>query len=336
MKRIIALLSFFIIYANINLNAQELQEAAKSNLSEANKLKSEVTSLKNQWQTRGFAGITFNQNYFSNWAKGGENSYAAIGNFNYDINYRSLDTNHIWKTNINLGYGLLYTTEFGTRKAEDKLNLESKYGYRAISNLYYSALLSFKSQFAKGYNYPNDSDVVSNLFSPAYTILSVGIDYKPLPFLSLYISPLTGKHIMVLDQELANAGAFGVDPAVYDSLGNMLTPGKNHLINLGAYLVANLDYEIMKNINLKSKLELFNNYTAKSKRDRNKIIVNCENTLMMKINNYISANLFLHLIYDYQNPITQYETIDGVKTAKGVAPRLQIKENFGLGFGVYF
>ena len=58
MKRIIALLSFFIIYANINLNAQELQEAAKSNLSEANKLKSEVTFTDQFVATGDWATIT--------------------------------------------------------------------------------------------------------------------------------------------------------------------------------------------------------------------------------------------------------------------------------------
>jgi hypothetical protein len=60
----------------------------------------------------------------------------------------------------------------------------------------------------------------------------------------------------------------------------------------------------MENIFVQSKLELFNNYTAKIKQDRDKIIVNFENTVRMKINHYISANLFLHLVYDYQNSST--------------------------------
>ena len=329
-------ISIFFNSLNSILNAQELQQEAKASASELNKLKTQAEKLANKWQTKGFIGITFNQHYFSNWAKGGEDSFAAIGNFNYEVDYRSDDTSHIWKTTLDLGYGLMYTTEFGTRKAEDKINMNSKYGYRAIKNLYYSTLLNFNSQFSNGYNYPNDSVIVSTLLSPAYTILSIGVDYKPFPFLSLYVSPVTGKHIMVLDEKLANAGAFGVKPAVYDTLGNVIKPGKKHTINFGAYLLANLDYEILKNVNLKSKLELFNNYTAESKRDRDKIIVNFENTVMMKINHYISANLFLHLIYDYQTPIPQYKVVDGVKTEAGVAPRLQIKENFGLGFSIKF
>ncbi len=332
---IILVISAFIFNQNIS-NAQILKEA-KTSISEHEKLKKQFVALKSKWQTRGFLGLTFNQNYFSNWAKGGENSYSAIGHLSYDFKYRSDDSSFIWQTNTTLGAGVLYINEFGTRKAEDKIDISSKYGYRAVKNLYYSTMLKFNSQFFKGYNYPNDSVIVSNFLSPAYTILSLGLDYKPTSYLSLYISPCTGKHILVADQELADKGLYGVEPAVYDKkTGEMLEPGKRYLLNFGAYLVAHLDAEVWQNVFAKSKLELFNNYTAKNKRDRDKIIVNFENTIMMKINHYISANLFLHFVYDYQNLVPQYKTVNDEKILIGHSPRLQIKENFGLGFSMNF
>lgn len=325
-----------ICILNVNILNAQFEEEAKKNSAEHIKLKDKINSTKSSWNSRGFVGLTFNQNYFSNWAKGGENSYSAITNFNYDLNYKPDSSSSIWQTTIALGYGVMYINEFGARKAEDKIDINSKYGYNAVENLYYSALLKFHSQFSKGYNYPNDSVVVSNFLAPAHTILSLGLDYKPTKFFSIYVSPCTGKHILVNDQDLANKGLYGVEPAVYDSAGKITQLGKKHTLNFGAYVVANLDAEVWENIFVQSKLELFNNYTAKVKQDRDKIIVNFENTVRMKINHYISANLFLHFVYDYQNLVPQYKIVNDEKVLAGHAPRLQIKENFGLGFAMNF
>ncbi len=331
----ICLLIMFVLISIVS-NAQPPIEI-KSQIEEQEQLKSKAKTVAPKWKTSGTIGITFSQYYFSNWAKGGNNSLAANSILSYDVNYRAVDTSYIWSNNIVMGYGTIYVSELGTRKADDRCEINSKYGYRSIENLYYSALFSFKSQFFKGYNYPNDSVVVSNFLAPAYIIASLGMDYKPVSFLSIYLSPFTGKYIIVNDQRLANQGAYGVKPAIYDvESGEILSLGEKKLLNFGAYFIANFDYNIIENVNLKSKLELFNNYTASVSKDRNKIIVNSENMLNMKVNTFITANVFLNLVYDYQNLVPQYETIENIKTEVGQAPRLQIKENFGLGFSFRF
>ncbi len=83
--------------------------------------------------------------------------------------------------------------------------------------------MSFKTQMTPGYNYPNTEDKISDLLAPAYLLFSLGMDYKPTPEFSLFLSPLTSKNTIVNDDLLSDAGAFGVEP------------GKKFRSELGAY-----------------------------------------------------------------------------------------------------
>src|SRR3546814_4615805 len=80
-----------------------------------------------------------------------------------------------------------------------------------------------------GYNYSKDNDrtKVSNFLAPAYVTTSLGLDYKPSKAFSLLLSPLAGKITLVLDQELADQGRFGVEKAVLDTAGNIIKHGRN-------------------------------------------------------------------------------------------------------------
>jgi len=77
--------------------------------------------------------------------------------------------------------------------------------------------------------------------------------------------------------------------------------------------------DIMENITLTSKLELFNNYTDKDKNNAKKIDVNFENQINMKVNKYFTASILLVVVYD-----------------ANVIERTQFKELIGVGFGYKF
>lgn len=284
------------------------------------------------WSSKGNFSTLLNEMLLSNWAKGGENQISLIGLFNYNLKYVSVDTNFIWENIADVGYGFLTSENYSFRKNEDKIDLVSKMGYRAIKDYYYSMFVNFKTQFDKGYKYPNDRDVVSRFFAPAYLIAGVGIDFKPRTNLSISFSPLSGRMTFVNNEELANAGAYGVTPAKYDELGNILAKGKTFKFDFGVGTTINYTFEPMKNIKVITKLDLFNNYTDSDVNNRKNIDINSENMIHFKVNDYISANIFLHFIYDHDIPIPVYEKIDGVKTQVGVGPRLQIKQNMGIGF----
>ena len=131
---------------------------------------------------------------------------------------------------------------------EDRLEINSKLNYQAVKYWNYSIFFSIKSQFAPGYKYPDRINEVSRFFAPGYLSLSLGMDFQPTRYFSLFMSPASGKFTFVLDQKLADAGAYGVRKAVKDSAGNIIIHGDPLKPELGISINAKVKYEIMKNI----------------------------------------------------------------------------------------
>ena len=302
-------------------------------LAATNYLYSTVSDSSN-WKKGGAASLVFNQIAFSNWAKGGESSVSGTSALSFFANFK--DSDIVWDNSADFAFGIMYSDQFETRKTEDKIDLSSQFGYRGFGDYYYSVLLSFKTQFAEGFNYPNDSVLVSKFMAPAYLVMSTGMDYKPNEGFSVYLSPVTGRIIFVEDQNLANNGSFSVDPAVKDSLGNIIKPGKKIRADFGAYLTLKYKKQIIENIGFKTNINLFNNYTDKDSGNRDNIDVNWESSLDMKVNDFITSNIFVHLIYDDNINVPLYDYQNGIKTKTGEGPRLQVKEILGIGLKYKF
>lgn len=229
--------------------------------------------------------------------------------------------------------------ETGWRKTDDKLDMNSKFSHNAKGKFYYSALGNFRTQLAPGYNYPNDSVVVSRWMAPGYLVAALGMTYKPNDVFSLFISPTTGKFTFVMAQTLADLGAFGVDPAEFDpATGEKIKNGKNFRHEFGAYLQSRFQKDIIKNVNLLVKLDLFNNYTDKVAQNRENIDVNWETLITMKVNKYMSASIFTHVIYDHDIDLPTYgfQGTNAEKVQIGKGPKTQFKEVFGAGFSYKF
>ena len=280
------------------------------------------------WKKGGLAALNFTQVSLSNWAAGGENSISGIALFNFFANYKKgKDT---WDNTIDLGYGLTQNGSNDPIKSEDKIDLSTKYGRHAFGHWYYAAMLGFKTQFTEGFNYPNDSVTISDFLAPAYITLALGMDYKPNDNFSVLIAPITGRIIIVNNDDLADAGAFGVDPAEYDGSGNKIKDGETIRYEFGALLKAIYKKDILENVNLQTKLELFSNY----REEPQNIDVNWEVLIAMKVNKYITANLSTQLIYDDNTIITEDNNDDGIIDEAG--PRTQFKEVLGIGFSYKF
>ncbi len=232
-------------------------------------------------------------------------------------NYKS--GKNAWDNYIDLGYGLVMQGKKGSLlKSDDRIDLTSKYGREATEQWYYTGLTNLRTQFAPGYNYPNDSVVISRFFAPAYLTLAPGMDFKPNNNFSLFLSPATTRFIFVMDRDLSNAGAFGVDS------------GKTLRTEAGAYLKAIYNKELNATTNLMTSLDLFSNYFDKPQN----IDINWQLLLGLKVSRYISANLSLQLLYDDNTKLTFYED-DGI-TVKRVGPGVQFREIFGIGFAYNF
>lgn len=274
---------------------------------------------------RGFKGnLTFQQANLTNWASGGENSISLSSYINLFANYQKGRIK--WENNLEMGYGFIDQKDRGFQKTDDKLNFATKFGYRLKEEgkLKWTSLISFRTQFDKGFDFPDDSTVISDFMAPAYFVLSTGLEYAPQEWLSFIYSPVTGKMTIVNNQNLANQGAFGVEPAVVDSLGNIIEEGQTTRGEFGTLLRATINREIFENVNMESKIELFTNYV----KNFGEIDVNFENVLLMKVNEWLSANLIIHLIYDKD---VEFPVKDANGDVIGVEDRVQFKEIFGIG-----
>jgi hypothetical protein len=294
----------------------------------------DTTVNTKHWKRGGLTALNFTQSSFTNWAAGGENAMAGTALTAFFANYKK--DKWTWDTNLEMAYGLLKSGNTKVRKNEDKIDFTTKVGrYAFKEHWYYAALLNFKSQFDNGYNLPDDSTVVSHFLAPAYVIASIGLDYKTKDNnFSFYISPITSKTTIVNDQRLADQGAFGVEPAKYDTVGGIYVKTKDGQIirsEFGGYLKMTFKKEIMKNVTFGTKLELFSNYLDHPQN----IDVNWEVLLAMKVNKLISASISTQMIYDHDIPVPVERNINGVKVP-GTGPRLQFKEVLAIGLSYKF
>ncbi|MCF8296043.1 MAG: DUF3078 domain-containing protein [Saprospiraceae bacterium] len=293
------------------------------------KLKTIKTDTADGWKKGGTITLNLTQVSLSNWSAGGQNTISANGLINLFATYKK--EKGVWENYLDIGYGSIKQSENQKWwKSDDKIDLTSKYGQKAFSNFYYAALLNFKTQMDAGYKYPDDSTKISDLLAPGYLVAAIGMDYKPNDNLTAFFAPITGKTTYVNDLELADAGAYGVEPAVYDTAGNMLSRGKTHRNEFGGYIRLFYKLDVMKNVNLTTKLDLFSNYLENPQN----IDVSWEVLVSMKINKYISATITTHLLYDDDTDIA-IETDAAGKPIK-VGPRTQFKEVLGVGFSYKF
>lgn len=261
------------------------------------------------WKKGGLLNFSLSQGSLSNWAAGGDNFSLAISSYlNYFFFYQK--KRFSWDNNYDMNLGFVQTTSLGGRKNDDRFDFLSKYNYKmdTLGKWYLSSLFDFRSQFFDGYTYNNNVGTFSSsLLSPAYLLLSLGFDYKPDTKLSVFLSPLTSRWVIVANQQLANKAAYGVDT------------GKNVKTERGAFATINYANSFDKNVIYKGRVDLFSNYSNNPQN----VDVFMTNQINFRINKYFSATYSLDLIYD-----------DDVRIfgSDGKSPDLQTKSILGIGF----
>ncbi len=267
------------------------------------------------WEFGSSADIRFNQGYHVNWVEGGENNLSALSVFKFNADY-SYGKKRSWDNDIEFRLGYLKAGDNPLQKNDDRFELNSKYGRTAFNNWYYSFLFNFKTQFLKGYDYPNDSVPVSKFLSPGHLIFSFGLDYKPNKNLTVLISPVTSKFTLFSDTTNYDQTRFGV--------------GENEKIRkeIGAYIKAIWKYNITEDIFMENKINFFTNYINNPQN----VDIEWELNLEMKLTRYINMSIMTHLIYDDDVDIPVFE--DGEQV--GVTKNVQFREVVGIGFSYNF
>lgn len=272
------------------------------------------------WKKGGDASFTFSQVSLNNWAAGGQNSMTGTFMLNTFANYAK--NKSAWDNSFTLGYGLTKQGSDNLIKSEDRLLLTSKYGYKAGGNWFYSGLFDFRTQMTTGYqDPPTNSNVISEFLAPAYMQFSLGMDYKPNDNFSLYISPLTSKSTIVMDDSLSNVGAYGLEA------------GEKYRGEFGASVKSVYKKEnLLQNVDFFTRLDLFSNLADEPQH----VDVEWEGRLNFKINNYLTAVASLHLVYDHDVKTSEEVMVDGVSTMVARGPKLQSKQLLGFGLNFKF
>lgn len=209
------------------------------------------------WVTGGTIQLNMSQVSLTNWSAGGFSSVSGIAQFNAFANRKK--GRFAWDNSVALAYGLLAQDGQDAVKTDDRIELNTKYGYELKKSWYLAALGQFKTQFTEGKDAATGTKI-SDFMAPGTLILGLGLDYKPNDKFSAFISPATAKFIFVGDQDLADAGAFGVDPATYDSTGLRRTNGASSLFEFGGYVKLMYTTDLAKNINFLTRADFFSNY----------------------------------------------------------------------------
>jgi hypothetical protein len=305
----------FSLLFSAQLFAQD--ETIKGLKDESNKniTKDPNDTIPKIWKTGGLLSVNVNQGALSNWAAGGDKSSLSIASLVSLYAYYKKDK-HIWDNTLDLAYGIVNTTSLGTRKADDRIDFLSKYGYQiSKKNWYVGMLVNFRTQFTKGYNYPEDKDKVmtSDFLAPGYVLVSPNISYQPSERFSVSLSPATARWTIVSNDSLSSVGAYGVDP------------GKKIKTEFGAFASVNYKAKISENASYQGRLDLFSNYLSNPQN----IDLYMTNVLLVKVTKLITVSLSLDMIYD-----DDVRSVD--KDGNDRGPRPQLKELMGIGLAYRF
>jgi Protein of unknown function (DUF3078). len=279
-------------------------------LTAATKLINDTTKKDKTWYIKNTLTLSTEQNMYDNWEAGGVGSFAFAMDYKgyYNYHYNKIK----WDNTIELGYGKMRQDNNGKgifdggnkfRKSEDKMELNSIVGYKAYSHWNYSALLNFKSQFDDGYK--NDSILISSFLAPAFITASMGMEYKPKPFMSVLISPVTGRLTYMHLDTLLSSSTYGY------------LEGKHTYFAFGSYIKFFFEKDVFKNINLLSKLEFFSDYN--NDKFVKETDINFENYITMKVNKYFAAFINVQVAYN-----------------RDFSEKLQYKERIGLSVPLNF
>ncbi|MDD2489385.1 MAG: DUF3078 domain-containing protein [Bacteroidales bacterium] len=314
MKRLFILVVMVFCSSTILFSQDDIKKnavnAANDAATKASKIVSDTTTKPSRWYIKNNLTLNTEQNMFDNWEAGGVSSFAFSVFYKGFYNYHKKKLK--WDNSVELGYGKMRQDNNGKgifddgnifRKNEDKIELNSIIGYKAFDGWNYSALVNFKSQFDDGFK--NDTILVSSFFAPAYLTTSIGLEYKPRPYISVLISPITGRTTFIANKGLAKKGNYG------------LTEDKQIDFAFGSYIKIFFEKEVFKNVNVLSKLEFFNDYNKAPFLTNTDI--NFETYVTMKVNKYLSAFVNFQVVYNYDFSVN-----------------LQFKERVGLSIPLDF
>ncbi|HYJ37047.1 MAG TPA: DUF3078 domain-containing protein [Chitinophagaceae bacterium] len=290
---------------------------------------SQVDSLKTDtlkgWRKGGIVSLNIGQGGSRNWAAGAEKWSVSIGGIMNLFANKQMGK-WSWDNSLDMSYAFINTESQGYRKTDDKIYFVTKFGRAIKPKMNLTILANFRSQFYDGYDYnylgAGLKRRTSNFMAQAYVSLAPGIDWKPTKSLSVFVTPISARWIIVSNKPFDYLFQGGVIP---DSIKTPATgdfekpksvlygvdPGREVRFEAGGMVSAQFNKEILKNVVYTSKLDLFSNYlkgyafdpptyttfTRTDAKPQN-VDVFWTNVFGMKVNKWLLVTYSFDLIYD--------------------------------------
>lgn len=247
------------------------------------------------WKQSVMATLTASQVSFTNWAQGGEGALSWTAG----LDGKSIHDGYgyMWSNSYKCAYGQAKIGSQGTRKTDDRIELESILSHKMSLYVNPYVGVTFKTQFARGYSYDarGDARAVSALFDPGYVTESAGLGYQLIPEAKARLGAA------VRETFTKSFPLYSDDPATVE-VEKMRVEG-------GVESVTDVDWELDHNFVFKSKLELLFPWEHLVE-----VLVRMDNKLTTNVAKYVVVILNVQLIHE-----------------KRISPRTQVKETISLG-----
>lgn len=321
------------------------------------------------WKFNGVVGMNAAATGLFNWAAGGNNNVNGVVYGKFRLLYHK--NNVAWDTNLDMGYGLSWIDQEYDKlqKSSDNLTLTTKFGWEFKETWYLTVLGGFNTQFAYGRSYDGTDaydPIISKFMAPAYSDVSVGIDWKPNDIFSVYLSPVAGRFTSVIVGKKLNETymnevgvnleenlkeKYAVFHYVEDGNGDLVKDySKNLRAELGLSLKGNINYTY-KDLKILTSLGLFTPYAWDKKevgvgdygqklyRDNNRRFghfdVDWTTSISYQFLKCLQVTLSTDLRYYNGVMIAKDEEENGMTVSKS-KERVQFKGIIGLGIGYSF
>lgn len=261
------------------------------------------------WISTLYNSLQISQIYISeNWYQGGTSNLNLIGSQTYSLNYKDYKDKIIFENKVQWNLNISSAPDDTLRNysiSEDLFRIDSKFGYKAFGNIYYSTSLYFKTQFFNNYKKNTDTRTASFL-SPGELSYNLGMSHnytsKNKAFTSsASVSPFSYNLKTCIDEKM--------DPTKYG-----IEEGQKILHQFGSSFDATVKWEFMRNMYISSRIYYFTSYKH--------VQVDFENTFNFILNRYFSTKLEFKMRYDDSAEPNERGSF------------LQIKEM--LSFGLFF
>ncbi len=231
--------------------------------------------------------LSLNQNFLSNWSRGGESSISGMLDISGRARYTNKENNVQWTNSARIRFGTIGTIEPGfkinnIRTSTDIIEINSQYNKKIKNKFDFSSVFYFKTQLAKGYRVPNFDEPVSKFLNPGAMTIGVGVEYKPNDKTQINFSPLSYRNTFVLDTAKINQTLHGVEK------------DKRARQEMGGQLMIKNSLKIKDDMTINNSIRLFSSYLNKPQN----VDVDWEMSLERQISYLFSIRLNVHLIYD--------------------------------------